>query len=458
MTKKVVFRKGLVIGIILLFIGASVVPCISGYDKDIEKTDYILNETDDYNNLIKQAIEQGVISNNNWLEQDKLLASDGAGWDQFGYCVSISGDYAIIGASHNDDNGDHSGSAYIFKRDGTSWTEEAKLIASDGAEYDSFGRSVSIDGDYAIIVARYDDDNGDASGSAYIFKRDGTTWNEQAKLLASDGAERDYFGSSVTIYRNYAIIGATDDDDNGDESGSAYIFKRDGTSWTEEAKLIASDGTEGDAFGHSVSIDGDYAIIGAYGDDDYSGSAYVFKRDGTSWNEQDKLLASDGAERDYFGRSVSISGDYAIIGAYGDDDNGDHSGSAYLFRKLDPNAPNAPTITGKTNGKKGTEYEYTFNAVDPDGDNVKYHIDWDDGDSDTTAFSSSGTNVKVKHTWSTQGNYTIKATAEDTNGLFGPEGTLSITMPRNRATDNMLLLRFLEQFPFLERFLTLLMK
>jgi len=118
--------------------------------------------------------------------------------------------------------------------------------------------------------------------------------------------------------------------------------------------------------------------------------------------------------------------------------------------------PNAPTITGETNGKAGTEYEYTFNAVDPDGDNAKYHIDWDDGDSDTTDFSPSGTDVKVKHTWSNEGTYTIKAKAEDTNGLVGPEGSLSVTMPRNRAI-NRPFQWFLQQhpnlFPILQRLL-----
>lgn len=270
---------------------------------------------------------------NNWYQQAKLTASDGAAYDRFGCSVSISGDYAIVGACLDDDNGDWSGSAYIFYFDGISWTEQQKLTASDGAAGDKFGR-VSISGDYAIVGADNDDDNGSNSGSAYIFKRDGISWTEQAKLLASDGAASDYFGLSVSVCGDYAIVGAYFDDDNGDDSGSAYIFKRDGASWIEQAKLTASDGAAEDLFGNSVFIGGDYAILGAGCDDDNgtsSGSAYIFKRDGESWTEQAKLTASDGAAGDLFGISVSISGDYVIVGAYGDDDNGGGSGSAYVF-------------------------------------------------------------------------------------------------------------------------------
>ncbi len=281
----------------------------------------------------------------NWGQQDKLLAADGAVGDHFGYSVSISGDYAIVGAYHDDDAcpgniNCNSGSAYIFKRSGTSWSQQAKLTAADAAEYDYFGYSVSISGDYAVVGAHYDDDNGTISGSAYIFYRNQggvDNWGQQDKLLASDAAEGDRFGYSVSISGDYAIVGAYGDDDNGADSGSAYVFKRNGASWSQQAKLTASDGAADDYFGFSVSISGDYAIVGTPYDDDYgaeSGSAYIFKRSGTSWPQQAKLTASDGAADDYFGSSVSISGDYAVVGAYGDDDYGDDSGSAYIFKGL----------------------------------------------------------------------------------------------------------------------------
>ena len=211
---------------------------------------------------------------------------------------------------------------------------EVKINASDGAAHDCFGRSVAISGDYAIVGACLDDDNGGSSGSAYIFKRDGTAWTEQAKIYASDGAAGDYFGESVAISGDYVVVGAWGDDDAGCHSGSAYIFKRDGTEWIEQTKITASDGAEGDLFGYSVAISGDCAVVGAYRDDNAgwdSGSAHIFKRNGTEWIEEVKITASDGAEGDNFGISVAISGDYAVVGAYEDDDAGYHSGSAYIY-------------------------------------------------------------------------------------------------------------------------------
>jgi len=261
-------------------------------------------------------------------ERQKLLASDGDANDNFGYSVSISGDYAILGAE-GDDSG--KGSAYIFKWNGTSWVEQQKLTASDGNTSDYFGWSVSISGDYAIVGAYGDDVNGTYSGSAYIFKRDGTSWVEQQKLTASDGADGDWFGSSVSISGDFALVGAFLDDGNVIDSGSAYIFKRDGTSWVQQQKLTASDGAADDYFGCSVSISGDYAIVGAYGGNGNvidSGSAYISKWNGTSWSEQAELTASDGAASDYFGVSVSISGDLAIVVTPYDDS---YKGSAYAF-------------------------------------------------------------------------------------------------------------------------------
>jgi hypothetical protein len=256
-----------------------------------------------------------------WNEIQKLIASDGAASDYFGWSVSISGDYAVIGANYDDSS---RGSAYVFKRSGTSWSQEAKLVASDGVAGDRFGWSVSISGDYAVIGAFNDDS---VRGSAYVFKRSGTSWSQEAKLVALDGVAGDRFGWSVSISGDYAVIGANYDDSS---RGSAYVFKRSGTSWSQEAKLVASDGVAGDRFGWSVSISGDYAVIGACNDDSSRGSAYVFKRSGTSWSQEAKLVASDGAAGDYFGISVSISGDYAVIGAYYDDSV---RGSAYVFKR-----------------------------------------------------------------------------------------------------------------------------
>ncbi len=272
-----------------------------------------------------------------WVQVAKLRASDGAKYDNFGISVSLSGDYALIGAYGDDDKGDKSGSAYVFKRTGDKWRQVAKLVADDGAKYDCFGMSVSLSGDYALIGAYGDDENGDKSGSAYIFKRSGTQWNQVAKLLPDDPASSDRFGYSVAIHGRYALIGAYGDDDKGPSSGSAYIFEQnDDGAWQQAAKLIARDGSKYDHFGYAVSVFGDYALVGAHDDADNgssSGAAYVYHRNGGAWEQVAKLTANDAAKYDNFGISVSLYSNYALIGAYCDNDNGKNSGSAYLFEQ-----------------------------------------------------------------------------------------------------------------------------
>ena len=208
-----------------------------------------------------------------WIEE-KAPSLDGQEGDNFGCYASLSGDTALIGAWLDGDNGYHSGSAYVFIRNNTTWTQQAKLLPSDGEEDNLFGWSVSLDNDTALIGAYWDDDNGDKSGSAYVFTRNGTKWTQQAKLLASDGTIMDYFGYSVLLSGNTACISAPIDDDNGDASGSAYIFTRTGNNWTQQAKLIAADGATGDNFGFRVFLAGNTALIGAQADDDVRGSAY----------------------------------------------------------------------------------------------------------------------------------------------------------------------------------------
>ncbi len=269
-----------------------------------------------------------------WSEQAKLTAGDAAAEDLFGFSVAISGDTVVVGA-YDADLG--SGSAYVFRRNGTAWSEQAKLTAGDAAAGDGFGRSVAISGDTVVVGAYRDDDAGISSGSAYVFQRNGTTWNEQAKLTAGDAAAGDEFGRSVAISGDTVVAGALLDDDAGNSSGSAYVFQRNGTAWSEQAKLTAGDAAGGDVFGRSVAISGDTAVVGADGDDDAgfsSGSAYVFQRSGTAWSEQAKLTAGDGAADDWFGRSVAISGDTALVGAVLDDDAGISSGSAYVFEVI----------------------------------------------------------------------------------------------------------------------------
>ena len=162
----------------------------------------------------------------------KLTASDGAASDYFGDSVAIDGDTLVVGARYDDDNGSASGSVYVFIHSGIIWTQQAKLTASDGAADDRFGSSVAIDGDTIVVGALLNDDNGTDSGTAYVFTRSGTTWTQQAKLTASDGALDDEFGQSVAIAGDTIVVGADRDDDNGNRQWIAYVFTRSGTAWT----------------------------------------------------------------------------------------------------------------------------------------------------------------------------------------------------------------------------------
>jgi len=274
-------------------------------------------------------------------------------------------------------------------------------------------------------------------------------WTEIQKLLASDGAEFENFGFSVSVDGDTAVIGARYDDIS---RGSAYVFTRSGTTWTQQAKLLASDGAAYDHFGCSVSVDGDTALVGAYGGDqgNDSGSAYVFTRSGTTWTQQAKLLAADGEEYDFFGYSVALDGDTAVIGAPADDDMGWDSGSAYIFTREGGNqSPNTPTITGPASGKIKVAIDYNFTTIDPEGNQVSYFIEWGDGtDSGWIGPYASGDVVTKSHTWTKKGDYVIKAKAKDSNGAESGWGELSVNMPCSSNLPFMQLWeRLFERFP-----------
>jgi hypothetical protein len=323
----------------------------------------------------------------------KLVASDGEAMDQFGQAVALDGDTLLIGAPKDADNGQYSGSAYVFVRTDSTWTLQQKLLASDGEAHDFFGYSVSLSGDSALIGAIGVDS---FKGAAYVFIRTGTTWTQQAQLLAIDGAINDQVGCSVSLSEDTALIGAYGHDSN---EGSAYVFIRTGTSWTQQAQLFASDGSTNDQFGLSVALDGDTALIGAHWDeeidDDDSGSAYVFIRTGTTWSQQQKLLASDGAAYDEFGLSVSLSGDTALIGAP-KNDAASIPGSAYAFIRTGTTW----TQQQKLFASDGAAPDYFGCAVSVDGNTALVGAFWGDGiqtDSGSAyAFSRSGT------TWTEQ--------------------------------------------------------
>jgi hypothetical protein len=463
-----------------------------------------------------------------WIEIQKLTASDGSPGDLFGSRISISGDYAIIGA-YKDNSG--KGAAYIYKRTGDTWIEEKKLIATDGAVGDWFGYSVSISGDYAIIGAPFDDEQGYGKGSAYIFTRIGTTWTQQVKLfggyyldfgfsvsisgdyaivgesigpggpgaayifkrtatswvreyvlqvtnvnhfghcvsidgdtviIAAPGYDSPYTGAayifrrnsgelwlqeamwwigwrdpfSVSISGDSVIIGVTHDDENGVDSGAAYVFTRTGFIWSLEAQLLASDGGPSDQFGMTVNICGDSAIIGTHNTE----SIYVFNRSGATWTQEDKLTASDGNHFD----GGTIYGNIAIVSS---------TESAYVFKKNQLPCP--PTIDGPTSGSWKESHRWNFTATDPDNHDIFYYVDWGDGENTGWSLAyHSGDTMAQSHRYPAKGIYTIKVKAKDIYGLESDWGTLSVTMPHSYNIPLLsfwekLLMRFPQAFPLL---------
>ena len=299
-----------------------------------------------------------------WSQQAKIVASDRSENDNFGYSVAIDGDTTIVGAyneEHDVSGGaskNNAGSAYIFTRTGGVWSQQTKIVASDRESNDNFGYSVAIDGDTTIVGAQNEDHDvsGGASknnaGSAYIFTRTGGVWSQQAKIVASDRESNDNFGYSVSVDGDTTIVGAQNEDHDvsgGDSkvaSGSVYIFTRTGDVWSQQAKIVASDRSENDNFGYSVSVDGDTAIVGAQNEDhdvsgsaskNNAGSAYIFNRTGGVWSQQTKIVASDRESNDNFGYSVAIDGDTTIVGAQNEDHDvsggasKNNAGSAYAF-------------------------------------------------------------------------------------------------------------------------------
>ncbi|HEX3482877.1 MAG TPA: hypothetical protein VHT91_48040 [Kofleriaceae bacterium] len=280
------------------------------------------------------AVYVFVRSGTTWTQQAKLVPPDGVADDQFGTSIALSGDTAVIGAVHHSAGGDRSGAAYVFVRSGATWVLQAQLTAADGADNDQLGMSVALAGDTAVIGAVNAAGHTAQAGAAYVFVRSGTTWTQQAKLTAADGAAFDHFGTSVALSSDTVLVGASGSDDVDHDAGAAYVFVRSGATWTQQAELTAADGEGGNAFGAAVALAGDTAVIGSPFDSPLgaaSGSSYVFARSGTTWTQQTKLTAADGTAVDFFGTSVALSGSSALSGAPGRDDLGSSSGAAYVF-------------------------------------------------------------------------------------------------------------------------------
>ena len=271
-----------------------------------------------------------------WSQQAELTPPDGAVEDYFGKSVTIDGSTAIIGAPSKTVNG-HAmqGAAYVYTRSGTFWSQQAVFTAGDGVAYDGFASALALEDDLAIVgvPGRYEDGHY-GQGVAYVFTRSDDAWSLRTKLTATGGAANDRFGTSLAMDGNSLLVGAPGRRvDLKEGQGAVFAFIGSGASWVQQAELTAADGEVADSFGQSVALDSDTALIGAYdravGDRAWQGAAYVFTRTASTWSQQAELTAADGAMRDYFGRSVSLEGDTALVGAQG------HlgQGAAYVFTR-----------------------------------------------------------------------------------------------------------------------------
>ncbi len=284
-----------------------------------------------------------------WIEEQRLVALDAEAQDQFGFPVAIDPldpNVIIVGAWADDDACPEnvwcqSGAAYIFRYnpDSELWVQEQKLTASDADSYDYFGWAVSIWGDVAMVGAKLDEDPDPDTGSVYVFRYDPETktWQEQQKLIPSDWEFYGRFGNSISLQNNTVIIGASSDSEQDFIAGAAYVYTYDPNSqlWIEKQKLLPLDPGYGANFGNSVSLSGDFALIGAQlhsvNGVGGAGAVYVFENNGAQWIERQKLTAAIPGYFNTFGRSVSLQDNIAVIGTPTSDDFETDAGSVSIF-------------------------------------------------------------------------------------------------------------------------------
>ena len=327
-------------------------------------------------------------SDTEWIQQAKLIGTDTSMFDHFGTAVALHEDTAVIGAHGKDEVSEDTGAAYIFVRNGGSWTQQAKLTHQNAVPGDQFGRAVAIYGDSALIGAHRSDATGPDSGAAYIFTRTGGTWRQDFQLIPNDSGLGDEFGYAVDLTNGVAIIGAPKEDRREPDMGAAYVFVETRDAWLQQAKLAATDAEAGDEFGSAVAIHEDAAIVGAWKDDHPlgasedltaqidKGSAYAYLRDGLTWVEKRRIIASSTNRSDLFGASVAIRGAFAIVGAAGNDNAGDNAGSAFIYNPIDlgfrpadvpfPVDPTSQTLTTLGYIKHTTVFQNYPNPFNPE--------------------------------------------------------------------------------------------
>jgi hypothetical protein len=326
---------------------------------------------DDYRGTDAGAAYVFVRAGSGWSQEAKLLASDGTNNDEFGTAVAVHGDTVLVSAPLDDHSGIVSaGSVYVFVRSAGVWSEATKLIANpeDLVVQFEFGNALALCGDTAVVgIARHNGAAGLLTGKSYVFRGAGAVWSVEAVLSASDQAQLDAFGTSVDIDSDRILIGASGSPGAAATAGAAYVFDRSGSTWTETSKLTAGDGEVGDRFGNSVSVSADTALVGAfvdsYGSFPSAGSAYVFNGAGTSWTQGAKLKSSAPAIGDFFGYAVALEGERALVGTPFDDPAaGANAGSVTRFERTGTSWNEMDVLTA-ADGAAGDLFGYSVERV-----------------------------------------------------------------------------------------------
>lgn len=272
-----------------------------------------------------------------WIEEQKLSAPDGADYDAFGWRVAVDGDVVAVGAIGDDPAADwirRDGAVYIYRHDGSSWVFEQKVVPADLDIGDHFGQSLDLSGDVLLVGSSSDGDLGEASGSAYLFRWDGSQWQQEDKILAGDGRDNDSFGVSVSLAGDLAVVGAEKSGGTPQRNGAIYIFRNHSGNWLQGSQIVASDALANDRFGSAVSTDGDVVVVGASSLELRRFVAYVYRRQPFSdiFVEEQKLAPSNGYPRfDHFGSRVAVDGDTLLVSAPMDKDQGYGTGAVHAW-------------------------------------------------------------------------------------------------------------------------------
>ncbi len=280
--------------------------------------------------------------NGPWQQVQKIVPPDGGVGIDFGAALDAHGRYMAVGARRDSDAAIAAGSVYMYEYEDASgrWVYLSEFRAADASANEWFGERLGVWGDYVVVGVPRDDPNGSASGSAYVFRRSGGTWSQQARLFPSDGAAEYRFGSDVAIDADTIAVGASDDWPAAKRSGSVYVFRGSGASWPLEQKLFdaTSAANHWDRFGAGVDVIADVLLVGARGSDLNGvdrGAAYAWTRSGSTWTPRSpRLFAFDGSALDDFGGAVDLDGPQAIVGAFTKSDHGQNSGAAYAYNNI----------------------------------------------------------------------------------------------------------------------------